>query len=587
MSPVRDVPIVSSALRSMVGPSITYWVRGEPDPRSDATDALVVPLEARIRDPLWFLTRQWQLGEFQGADSGSPAYAALSERSGQLTGWSVGGATAAPLGSAPLEPQTEREPFSPDVATRVELGQTFEQLLTDAGQSALVAAFRAAYPIASTPVDPSDEAEVRFRSVVGARAIDGIALAAAAAAAAPALPATPTVPAAAQSLVSSALGALAKWIANTIGAVGTTDPAAWTADRLECALTVSGTAPTGQPVALSAAPGADGLLDWSALDLTGPLAGPQTVVATTRAIIPTHVRFRGAPNARFWDFEAAGTDLGSIVPDKRDLARLALMDFVMLHSNDWFVVPIDMAPGALHQIDQLLVHDVFGVATLVGRSDREAGSVGQWSMFTTSVANQPPSATADFFVLSPSAASAIQSGSVAEEVEFARDEIANMVWALEQTTENALGTAWPGHERDVARNVPAPGAAPPAPPTLPGVPLRYQIESGIPEHWIPFLPVSVDAAAGSVALERAAMLRDDGTPIEPAGRILRPSSIPAGTPYRVPEEEIARTGVVVQRVISRCRWVDGSTTLWMMRRRGPGTGEVNSALRFDEALLAP
>jgi hypothetical protein len=198
-------------------------------------------------------------------------------------------------------------------------------------------------------------------------------------------------------------------------------------------------------------------------------------------------------------------------------------------------------------------------------------------LFTTSIVGQPPSATADFFVLSPSAASAIQRGTVLEAIEFARDEMANMVWALEQSTENAIGESWPGHERDIARNVPATS-------TPPGVQLLYKIQSRVPEYWIPILPVTIDPAAGTFALERAAMLRDDGTPIEPLGRILRPSSIPLGSPYQVPEEEIARTGVLVERLVTRCRWVDGSTALWTMRSRGPGTGEVNSALRFDEAL---
>ena len=32
-------------------------------------------LQARIHDPLWILARQWQFGEFNGADAGSPAAA--------------------------------------------------------------------------------------------------------------------------------------------------------------------------------------------------------------------------------------------------------------------------------------------------------------------------------------------------------------------------------------------------------------------------------------------------------------------------------------------------------------------------------
>src|SRR5512138_702584 len=32
-------------------------------------------LQARVSDPLWLLARQWQFGEFQGTDAGSPVIA--------------------------------------------------------------------------------------------------------------------------------------------------------------------------------------------------------------------------------------------------------------------------------------------------------------------------------------------------------------------------------------------------------------------------------------------------------------------------------------------------------------------------------
>ena len=571
--------------------SITYWARGEPDPRSDATDAIVEPLQARVRDPMWFLTRQWQLGEFQGADAGSPAFVALSELRGQLTAWSVAGQTSAtPLTSAPLEYQCAREPFTPDVATRVELGQTFERLLAERGQPpAIVTLFRGAYPVDPVAADPSDLAEVRFRSVVGSRAIDGIALAIAAQAAQPQLPPTPPIPGPSQGPVLAALTDLLAWASATIGVWGTTDPVAWAPDELAYALDVSATAPDGGAVVLAASPGSDGMLDWSAFDLEAPArvptqAAPTQAAPTTRAVIPTHVRFRGMPNARFWDFEISGTDLGSIIPDRRDLARLALMDFALVHANDWFMIPIDMAPGTLYQLDALVVHDVFGVTTTVPRADRQPATAGQWSLFTTSIVGQPPGTTADFFVLPSSAASGFQAGTVLEQVRFGRDEMANMVWGQELTTENALGAPWSGHERDIARNVPAPGAAPPPPPLPPGIALRYDIQTRVPEYWIPFLPLSIDPAAGTVALERGAMLRDDGTPILPAGRVLNPSSL-VGNPYRINEEEIARVGVQIERLVCRSRWVDGGTTLWVMRRRGPGGGESSSGLRFDQATM--
>jgi hypothetical protein len=581
---------------AVLQPSITYWVRGEPDARSDATDALVVPLQARVRDPLWFLTRQWQLGEFQGANGGSPAFVAVSELRGQMTGWSVQGqSTTTPIGNTPLEYQCAREPFTPDLATRVELGQTFERLLAEHSQPTTIAAlFRTAYAIDPNPTDPSDLAEVRLRSVVAGRAIDGLALAAAAQASAPNLPAPPAVPGPNQGPVLEALTDYLAWITATFDAWGTTDPTAWAPTKLAYALDVEATAPTSAEVTFVAAPGSDGMLDWVAFDLESPTvagvptrpAGPgannQGPVPTTRAVIPAHVRFRGMPNARFWDFELAGADLGSIIPDRRDLARLALIDFALVHSTDWFIIPIDLAPGSLYQVASMVVHDVFGVTTPVERADRQPNTTGQWSMFTTSILGQPATTTADFFTYPASAASGLQTGTVIEQAKFGRDEMANMVWGIEQITENALGAPWSGHERDIARNVPAPGVGTPPPPLPPGIALRYNIQTRVPEYWIPFIPMSIDPALDTVALERASMLRDDGTPILPAGRILNPSAL-TGNPYRIDEAEVARTGVRIQRVVCRSRWTDGSTALWTMRRRGPGGGETSSGLKFDEA----
>ena len=50
-------------------PSITYWNRLEPRPRSSSIKR---SLAAQVRDPLWLLGRQWQVGEFQGEDAGVP-----------------------------------------------------------------------------------------------------------------------------------------------------------------------------------------------------------------------------------------------------------------------------------------------------------------------------------------------------------------------------------------------------------------------------------------------------------------------------------------------------------------------------------
>jgi hypothetical protein len=138
-----------------------------------------------------------------------------------------------------------------------------------------------------------------------------------------------------------------------------------------------------------------------------------------------------------------------------------------------------------------------------------------------------------------------------------------------------VGDPWPGHERDLA--VKAAQSPADTGSGADGPPLQYLIQTATPEHWIPFLPVAVDPARGTVALERAAMLSGSGGLTGPAGRLLTPT-VP------VWEEEVPRTGVTLSRVLVRSRWVDGSTHLWISRRTAMGGGEASSGLAFDQSV---
>jgi hypothetical protein len=68
----------------------------------------------------------------------------------------------------------------------------------------------------------------------------------------------------------------------------------------------------------------------------------------------------------------------------------------------------------------------------------------------------------------------------------------------------------------------------------------------------------------------------------PRGRILEPDRTPAGAnPFRIHEEEVPRAGARVTREYQYARWIDGSTHLWVGRRKRAGRGEGSSGLRFD------
>ena len=59
-------------MSTTLNPSITSWTRLEP--RCREAD-MRTTLSARVFDPLWLLARQWQVGEFQGEDVGTPVLA--------------------------------------------------------------------------------------------------------------------------------------------------------------------------------------------------------------------------------------------------------------------------------------------------------------------------------------------------------------------------------------------------------------------------------------------------------------------------------------------------------------------------------
>lgn len=567
--------------------SITYWNRIEPRPRSTN---IAPALAARIRDPLWMLTRQWQFGEFQGEDAAAPAYVQVQTTDGRMLGWHTDQQPFTPVDPAhPLEPQIVREDFAPDLASRVEVGQLFERFLADLRVPELIPRFRTAYPL--TPAtDPDfaanpDRESARFRQVAAGRSVDGLALYAAARDAAPNLPPAPALDPSVHDAVRDALGRLIAWVHEVWGNFSSADPVAWRADRLEYDLSLVAAASATDAVVLAAEPGSSGDFSWQALEasaqpVTGVAVPPGAMRTTSRSLIPGRVEFRGMPNHRWWDFENGQVDFGGVRPDTRDVLKLIFIDFMLVHGNDWFIVPLEQTAGSLARVDSLVVHDVFGGATRILRADSNATGDQRWTLFSIPEKN-PPQSLSDRFVLSSNAAHA-QHGRTIEEVLFLRDEMANMAWAVEVSTENAIGTPWLGHERDLAMHANDPET--PASTDPEAVRLAYRIQTRVPENWIPLLPVVIDPAEGDVALERGAMLSEAQTPVPilPAGRILMPA-LPQGAAYRIREEEIPREGLRVTRQVHRARGTDGSTHIWISRQKQIGRGEGSSGLRFDVA----
>lgn len=554
--------------------SITYWNRLEPRPRARNLNET---LAARLRGPTWLLTRQWQFGEFQGEDAGSPAFASIRATSEPITAWrgrdSAWNATTL---TRPLEATLLAEPFTlDDLSLQVELALAFERELrvqpgmSDARSGAVLDELRTHLPLGAVTQEDSDAQ--RFRLVCGSRSFDGIALFQVSKTEPPGLPAAVNIDPADRLAFEEAQRAFARNVIATFGAFGTSDPPAWQADRLEFDGAVASNGATRTDFRVL--PELNGALDWYCADriATDGDAPAGQSARMRRSVIPIHVGFRGMPNARWWDFESGETDYGDLHVDRRDVAKLVVMDFMLIHGNDWFVVPLEQSIGTALAIDRLTVTDVFGDTVEIPRAD-EVDRL--WTLFTCANAANPREMIPKLVRL-PCAGNATQFGEPIEDVRFFRDETANLVWAVERTVASASGEPWPGQERSAM--FPKPVTPPPS------GSLTYLVQTDVPRNWIPFVPVTLDPVRGEIALERGAML--DATvqppvPIEPVGKILRPGA----TPYRVREEEVSRAGVGVVRVACRTRWIDGTTHLWITRARRAAGGEGSSGLLFDSAV---
>src|SRR5258706_15194285 len=88
------------------------------------------------------------------------------------------------------------------------------------------------------------------------------------------------------------------------------------------------------------------------------------------------------PHPRWWAFEDGRTNFGAVTPDTADLIGLLLLEFALVSSHNWFLVPTDLDTGVLATIDGLAVTDVFGQRFWI----TPAGSGGEdawqrWSLY--------------------------------------------------------------------------------------------------------------------------------------------------------------------------------------------------------------
>jgi len=613
---------IAQSLSQRLFPTVITWNRLEGRPRTlDFERAL----RAEVRDALWMLARQWQMGEFRGSDAGSPVFAKLLTDTTRLTKYRPAGlATRLFDEAAPFEAEVERRPAPLGTADRpmaldLRLAMGRRWLAMVAGIGAYRQAFIDAYPF-SAP-DPAQAADAercahpevwQLLAAVAGRAMDGGALYLHLVAdpANRAYDGMAGIAAADHAALDDAAARFVAWFQRVLlqpSAAGDDD--AWTPPQLEYQFAASAPLPDGTERVYAAREHSRGRLDWHSLDVDAATIALPFVPGSTatglppdeaRTTIPVPVSFSGMPNTRWWAFEDRATNFGDIDASTTDLAKLLFMEFALVYANDWFVIPCTLPAGAVVGVRGLAVTNVFGERLWIEAADRGPDAKWQrWSLFTVNTRGVADAAADTHLVLLPTAAS-IQDGPATEEVLLVRDEVANMVWGVERTVPLASGESKPGQEaarQTVAflqgQLTGAGGGAQPAAATGAAA-VRYRVMSTVPEHWIPFVPVHVPGSNREIQLQRAAMPRmlegDHDPPVgaQPRTALLREGldAVPARS-YFVHEEQVSRAGERLQQQFQRTRWTDGRVCTWLRVRRGTGRGEAASGLAFDELVDVP
>lgn len=603
--------------RKLLLPALPMFNRLEGRPRTHDFDRA---LRAEIRDALWMLTKQWQMGEFQGDDAGSPVSSKLFLEKTMLTKYRPAQhETVAFDNSTPLEAKVEQRtiPFKAgdleiSLDLRLLMGRHWAKLLAKQGfDSRLKDAYIQHYSIYSP--DPAQRKDVyycasqqswRKHAATAGRHIDGKKLYDAIVSDR----AQHVLAVGADPLIHDDLKLLGdrfvQWFNNLFyqpKAVGGND--AWLPSNLEYQFACS--APKdGKEKVYTAEEYYHGHLDWynfsidpgsEGLGEVEPVPLPEGFnTPIIRSLIPTPVQFDGMPNKRWWAFEEGKTNFGDIKPDTTDINKLLLIEFGLIYANDWYLIPITLPAGAIANVRGMTVKNVFGEHIWITATGRGLDdNPNRWTMYSMDIvgADRRP---ADLSLMMVPSVPKIQEGKPIEEIQLTRDEVANMVWGIENRVPLPSGESCPGREaaRDTLQRLKriiseAGGAA--TEPLPPAANLRYKIMSSVPENWIPFIATHKEGTNRQTRLQRGSMPRvlegDPHTTIEkvkPRTNLLR-QGLNQGVKqsYFINEEEVLRAGVILTQGFRRTRWYNGQVINWLGVRKGTGRGEASSQLRFD------
>ena len=609
---------------------------------TDPTEAM----RLRVHDPLWMLARQWQMGEFRGNNTGTAMSVRCTVRYDDCS-------------ADPIEPVTEQINPCIDFLARIESAVYFLDLLKNTQEGGnLVKTFRLQlikkFPInweaVSTLVLPdaiTKDEEMKlnrhlqnYAKTYKGKIFDGAALYQYLSQDQGTAEASPKAASPLDRSLMLIKGEFMAWYEKKYKPASSTHQH-WQAADL--CYTVE-TQVAGETYKSDNYQG--GRLSWYTFDYEqkleglnehkpgiGPGVKPLKSMTEEVLSLPTPASFAAAPNKRLWQMEDRKVFMGNSVEEPSE-ANSVVMRYATMYSNDWMLFPLKTEIGKYITVKKIEVIDTFGGCFSIDEKDRAGNKEKQgeyeepWQMFTNSTFGNRKQTVVNGLFYAPQLAATVE-GKPIEEVKVLRDEIANMVWGVENIVSDGCGgtvdanlyatrletivkgqnkVGDPEHQPDTVvfgqgkspELVKAPGN------NSPQAKFSYSLQSSVPFNWIPFIPQRLSSKVSKnlpffmggreIILRRGKMPcyifnKDhyDLLAVRPQGSIMRPvlrfiingDGKVKEEPMIIHEEAVQATGIRLTKNYQRARWIGGKTYQWLGIYKRQAKTDASSGLIFD------
>jgi len=583
------------------------------EPRTRKAD-FARALSFEVYDPLWMLTRQWQYGRFKGNDCGSPITTKIAVEKKWLNTLYLGekNYTGKPFATdTPLEYEVEKQNKTITPYIRIESALHFKKMVENACTKEVdketlkdfITDLLSIYPLdpfIPTVDDKKKEVEdlkleqntnrAQLYALYGKKMFDGYKL----------FCNSGKLNQINDNIIKNIIEEkeliqnYKTWFIRKYHPVTNEQENCWSGEKL------------GYEVAMGelenmyeAEDYHTGKLSWYSFDAaTANMKVDEKSEKKFLSYIPTPADFPGAPKKRLWEFEDVRVQLGQL--ENSDISLLAnaiVMQYTTMYGNDWMVTPLETETGTILNVKGILVTDTFGesifIDTQAGDEQTTGSFTDRWSMFGTS--NAKAYKESDFStkkgLLFPPSLPRCEESKPMEEVQFLRDEMANMLWGVETVISDGCdGTITGKNLSDAVLTIVDIQKGEPFVNENENYDYSFLVQNRVPLNWIPIIPQKIKGEQRDIRFRRAQMpifFNEKYNSVRPSTQLLGIKKDEKGKkvlPCFINEEEITGYGIKLILTAQRTRWFNGESFNWVGYKKVISMYQANSGLMFDELI---